>query len=376
MADLGGFAAPRFARLKDAFAASFDDRAELGARVTVTLDGEVVADLWGGSAERAGTRPFDDTTLPPVFSTGKAIIALLIARLVDQGRLSYDRRVADLWPEFGRAGKAGVTVGQLLSHQAGLPGLGRDVDPSFWYDREQVLRTLEDAAPMWAPGTASGYHPITFGFLAGEVFRRADAGARTLGQALREDLAEPFGLDLWWGLPDAQHGRTPEMQKPSAPPFLGELDAIKRAAFYTKGASPGRDTPDWRRAEFPAANLHADARALALAMSVVATGGRLNGRPFLSAAALREATRERVYGQDRVLPFAVSWGAGFMRNRGVKVYGPSDDAVGHSGWGGSCAFADPERRLSFAYTMNRQSPHLIGDPRPLRLIDAVYASLG
>lgn len=375
MADLGGSAAPRFARLKDAFAASFDEGVELGARVAVTVDGEVAADLWGGFADRAGARAFDDRTLPPVFSTGKALIALLVARLVDRGRLSYERRVAELWPEFGRAGKAGVTVGQLLSHQAGLPGLGRDVDPSFWYDREQVLAALADGAPMWAPGSASGYHPITIGFLAGEVYRRADPAGRSLGRALRDELAEPLGLELWWGLPDELHGRTPEMQKPSAPPFLGELDAVKRAAFYTKGASPGRDSPEWRRAEFPAANLHADARSLAIALSTFAAGGRLNGREFLSAATAREAARERVYGQDKVLPFAVSWGAGLMRNRGVKVYGPSDDAVGHSGWGGSCAFADPERRLSFAYTMNRQSPHLIGDPRPLRLIEAVYAGL-
>lgn len=373
MTDVGGAAQPRFSRLKDAFAASLRDGVELGARVAVAIDGEIVADLWGGSADRAGRRPFDQTVLAPVFSTGKAVMALLIARAVDARKLSYEQRVADLWPAFGQAGKAGITVGQLLSHQAGLPGLFRDVDPSFWYDREQVLRVLEALPPAWAPGSASGYHPITIGFLAGEVFRRADG--RSLGQALRQDLAEPFGLELWWGLPDALHARTPEMWKPSAPPYLGELDDVRRAAFYSKGASPGRDTPEWRRAEFPAANLHADARSLALTLSVAAADGKLGGESWISAATLREATRERVFGPDRVLPFPISWGAGFMRNRGVKVYGPNDEAVGHSGWGGSCAFADPSSRLSFAYVMNRQSPHLIGDPRPLRLIDALYAAL-
>jgi CubicO group peptidase (beta-lactamase class C family) len=373
MTDLDGSAAPRFARLKDAFAASFAEGAELGARVAVAIDGEVLADLWGGWADRAGTRPFDHTLLAPVFSTGKAVMALLLAKAVDAGKLSYEQRVAELWPAFGQAGKAGVTVGQLLSHQAGLPGLFREVEPSFWYDREQVLRVLETLPPAWAPGAASGYHPITIGFLADEVFRRADG--RSLARAVREDLAEPFGLELWWGLPDALHARTPEMWKPSAPPYLGELDEVRRAAFYSKGASPGRDSPEWRRAEFPAANLHSDARSLAVALSAVATGGRLAGREWLGGETLREAARERTFGPDKVLPFPISWGAGFMRNRGVKVYGPNDDAVGHSGWGGSCAFADPARRLSFAYVMNKQSPHLIGDPRPLRLIEAAYAAL-
>jgi CubicO group peptidase (beta-lactamase class C family) len=374
MVEITGTAPARFARVKDAFAANFEEGAELGARFTLAVDGEPVVDLMGGWADRARTRPFGPDTLAPIFSTGKAIMALMMALLVERGKLSYDRPVADYWPEFGQAGKDRITVGEALSHQAGLPGFATEQDPSIWYDREAVLQVLAAQAPMWPPGTGSGYHPVTVGFIAGEVFRRVDG--RSMGQALREELAAPFGLDYWVGLPESEHGRVCDVQKPPAPPDLGELDRIKRAAFLDRGSTAGgRGAAEWRKLEIPSANAHATAPALARLMSIVATGGRLDGRNILSASTVAQATRERVWGMDRVLPFRLSWAAGFLRNREIRIYGPGGLTVGHSGWGGSCTFADPETRVSGAYVMNKQSPYLIGDPRPVRLIDAVYAAL-
>lgn len=374
MAEITGTVPDRFARVKDAFARNFDEGAELGARFTVCLDGEPVIDLMGGWADRAKTRPWADDTLAPIFSTGKAVMALMMARLVEQGRLDYEAAVARYWPEFGQAGKAGITVGQALSHQGGLPGFVPPQDPTIWFDREAVLRALAAQAPMWEPGTASGYHPVTIGYIAGEVFRRIDG--RSMGTALREDLAIPHRLDYWIGTPESEHHRAPDIQKPPAPPDLGTVDAIKRAAFLDKGSSPaGKGAAEWRKLEIPSANAHATAPALARLMSVIATGGRLDGSSVLSPGVVAQATRERIFGQDKVLPFRLSWGAGFLRNREIRIYGPGDLTVGHSGWGGSCAFADPETRVSGAYVMNKQSPHLIGDPRPVRLIEALYAAL-
>lgn len=374
MTEIRGHADDRFARVKDAFAANFAENAELGARFTVAIDGEPVVDLTGGVADRARTKPFDADTLCPVYSTGKAIMALMIATLVESGKLDYDQRVAEVWPAFGQAGKERITVAQALSHQAGLPGFFPERDPAIWFDREAVLKALCEQAPMWPPGTASGYHPVTIGFIMGEVFRRVDG--RTMGQALREDFAEPYGLDYWIGLPEAEHGRVADIQKPPAPPDLGVIDDFKRVAFLDRGSAPGgKGAAAWRMLEIPSANGHGTALALARLMSVIATGGRLDGKHILSAATVAQATRERIFGQDKVLPFKLSWAAGFMRNREVKVYGPGELTVGHSGWGGSCAFADPETRISGAYVMNKQSPFLMGDPRPLRLIEAVYAAL-
>ena len=376
--DIRGRCPARFGAVKDAFAANFTDAPEglneLGARFTVCVRGEAVIDLWAGHADTACAAPFTDTTLAPVYSTGKAVMALMMATAVERGKLAYDERVAALWPAFGQAGKDRITVAQLLSHQAGLSGLSGDFDPAIWFDRQAVLDRLCAQTPMWPPGEGSGYHPITVGYLAGELFRLADG--RTMGAALREDFAKPFGLDLWIGLPEAEHGRVAQTRKPSAVPNLGEVDAIKRAAFFDRGSSPGpRESAAWRRQEIPSANLHGTALGLARMLSVLATGGALDGRMVLSPGVVAEAVQERCYGQDRVLPFVMSWGAGFTRNRGLDIFGPNPDAVGHCGWGGSCAFADPATGISAAYVMTRQSPHLIGDPRPQRLIAALYKAL-
>ncbi len=364
----------RFAPLAEAFQASFAAGAELGARFTLVERGEVVFDSWGGFADRARTRPFDADTLTPVFSTTKAIAAILIARLVDQGRLAYDQPVARVWPEFAQAGKAEITVGQVMSHQDGLAGLPDPMDPGLWLDWAAIVDKLAAMAPLWPPGTASGYHPITYGFTAGEIFRRVDG--RTMGRALREDLAEPFGLDLWIGLPDAEAPRVAELERPTRFADFGKITEVKKLAFLTKWAAPGgRGTDAWRRAEIPSANGHVTAMGLARLMNALACGGELDGRGVLTPRTVEALTRERIFGQDLVLPFQISWAAGLMRNVPNMIYGPGGGSFGHSGWGGSCAFADPERGLSGAYVMNRQSPELIGDPRAVRLIDTAYACL-
>ncbi len=229
-------------------------------------------------------------------------------------------------------------------------------------------------APAWPPGTASGYHPGTYGYIAGEIFRRVDG--RTLGTALREDLAGPLGLDLWIGLPDSEHARVAQVQRPPAAPDLGPLTPLKRAAFFEPwSAAPQKDMGAWRRTEIPSANGHATAPALARLMAAFACDGQVGWNEVLAWGTAGAAMAERIHGPDLVLPFTLSWGAGLLRNTGLHIYGPGEAAAGHSGWGGSCVTADPDRRLSSAYVMNRQSPFLIGDPRPVRLIEALYASL-
>ena len=374
MAEVFGQAQPRFGAVKDAFAANFDAGEELGARFTLVEAGETVADLWAGFADRDRTRPFDARTLTPIFSTTKALAALLIARLVDQGKLDYGQTVASVWPEYAANGKAAITVEQMMSHQDGLSGFPDPMEPSLWFDWDAICAKLAAMAPLWPPGTASGYHPITFGYLAGEVFRRVDG--RTMGQALREDLAEPFGLDLWIGLPDAEFARVAELQRPKALPDFGHHNAATKAAFLTPWAQPGGQGADaLRRLSLPSATGQATALALARVMGALANDGWLDGEDILSPALIAEASRERIRGQDLVLPFEMSWGAGFMRNEAVHPWGPGDRTFGHSGWGGSCAFADPDRRLGGAYVMNKQSTDLLGDHRPRRLIEAAYAAL-
>ncbi|MGK2256576.1 MAG: CubicO group peptidase (beta-lactamase class C family) [Brevundimonas sp.] len=372
--DIHGVCDPRFAAVKDVFAANFTDAPEglneAGARFCVMIEGAPVVDLWAGHADTAKTTPFAEDTLTPVFSTGKAVMALLMATAVEAGKVAYDEKVSQIWPAFGQAGKDKVTVAQLMSHQSGLPGFSEPVEPSLWFDPAAVNARLAAQAPMWEPGTASGYHPVTVGYLANEVFRLTTG--RTMGQALRADFAD---LDLWIGLPEDQHGRVAQMRKPSAAPSLGTIDPIKQAAFLDRGSAPGgRGSAEWRKMEIPSANMHATAAGLARMLGVVANEGMLDGRRVLSKGVLRDLTRERIHGQDKVLPYVISWAAGLMRNDGLNVFGPGE-SFGHYGWGGSMAMADPSRRLSAAYVMTRQSPHLIGDPRPRRLLEALYAAV-
>jgi CubicO group peptidase (beta-lactamase class C family) len=374
MNEISGVCPPRFAAVREAFEANFARGLELGARFALAIDGEIVVDLMGGAADRAGERPFGPDTLAPIFSTTKAIASLMIARLVSEGRLGWRTRVAELWPRFAAEGKGAVTVEQAMSHQAGLCGLRGPMTPRDWLDWDGICRRLAEMTPLWPPGTASGYHPVTFGYLAGEIFRRVDG--RSMGRALRDDIAGPLGLDLWIGLPVSEHGRCADMRRPPAMPALGEATEPRRLAFFTKWASPGGlDAAEYRRAEIPSANGHATAPALARLMAILALDGRLGRQRFLQAGAAGEAARERIAGEDLVLPYRMSWGAGFIRNEGLWIYGPGRQTFGHSGWGGSCAFADPERGVSGAYVMNRQSAELIADSRSRRLIEAAYGAL-
>jgi CubicO group peptidase (beta-lactamase class C family) len=361
---------PGFEPVHEAFQSLFDEGLELGARFTAVLGGETVVDLHGGYADRARSRSFGADTLTPVFSTTKALAAILIARLVDAGRLDYGATVASVWPEFGQGGKAGVTIEQALSHQAGLCGFPEPMDPALWFDWDAICDRLAAMEPLWPVGSQSGYHPVTFGYIAGEIFRRVDG--RTMGRALREDLCEPLGLDLWIGLPDSEFPRVAELERPRSLPNFGEVNAPTRVAFMTPWAAPGgRGGAEWRRAEIPSANGHATAESLARLMGRLATSGEGVLRPGARA----RLSAERIRGKDLVLPFEMSWGAGVMRNGADGAFGPNPEAFGHSGWGGSCAFCDPDAGLGAAYVMNRQHADLMGDVRAVRLINALYDCL-
>lgn len=369
---ISGLCPPRFQAVRAAFEANFAEADEQGAGFCLVIDGEVVVDLIGGFADRAASRPVAASTLFPIYSSTKAVAALMMARLVEQGRLDYDRPVAAWWPDYGQAGKAEVTVGQMLSHQDGLPGFPDPIDPQLWFDWDGVCAALAAMTPMWPPGTASGYHPTTFGYLAGELYRRI--AGRMMADDLREEISGPAGLDLHIGLPDSEAHRLADILRPRSLPDFGEINAYARAAFLNRWSTPG-ETAEWRKVPLPSTNGFANAASLARLMGALAGDGMLEATPVLTPQARQQASRLRIRGRDLVLPFEMEWGAGVMRSPPNFFFGPSPDAFGHSGRGGSCVLADPEHRLGCAYVMNRQSHHLLGDPRARRLIAAAYGAL-
>lgn len=373
MVDSGidGRCAPGFEPVRRAFAANFAEGFETGAGFAVVRDGEVLVELWGGHRNKERTQPWGADTLAPLFSTTKPISALVIAHLVGRGLLDYEAPVADYWPEWG-ADKKSVTVAGVLSHQAGLPGFVDPIDPALWLDPPALAAALARTAPLWPPQTAHGYHPMTWGYLAGAL--AAQAAGRTLGAILREAICAPLGLDFWIGLPAQEDHRLAQMIRPTELPELGEITPVKRAAFLTRWAAPDRGAEAWRRVEIPSANGHGGALATAMLYQAYACEGRIRGVEVVARDALRAAVRTRCEGPDLVLPFFLTWAAGVMRNSRL-VYGPNPATLGHSGWGGSMALADPDRRLSAAYVMNRQSNKLQGDRRAARLIEALYSCL-
>ena len=359
-----------------AFKANFENELEHGAQFSVFQNGELLVDLKGGWADRAKTAPVKHDTLFSVFSSGKAMAALVIAHLAELDRLGYNQLVATIWPDFAAHGKGELTVAQVLSHQAGLSGISNpDWAPEDWYDWDKTCAELAGQEPLFPPGSASGYHPMTFGYLAGEIARRTDKLMRSLGSILREDLCAPNDIDVWIGLPEAEHHRCSYMQKPRAMADLGEMNAATKAAFMSKAASPGgRSIADWRKAEFAGSNCQATAKGLAQLMQM-AVDGHIGEARYLSEDIIGFLGDSRISGQNLVLPFNIDFAAGVMRNAPNYFYGPNAETLGHSGWGGSCVFADPITGLHGAYVMSRQENTLLGDMRPRRIIDALYNCL-
>lgn len=374
--DIHGALASGFEPVRAVFEENFAARGELGAAFALIRNGEVLCDLHAGWADRTRTRPWAPDTLVPVFSSGKAVTALVMAWLVDQGRLEYDAPVSALWPDFAAEGKGAVTIAHALSHQAGVPGPVAGIEPADWFDRDRMEAHFAAMVPLWTPGDGSGYHPLSFGVLADAIARRSDANGRSVGGILREVIAGPRGIDCHIGLPEAEHTRAAEHVLPPRAPNLGTITPEKQAAFLNPGSSPGRrGAAAWRSAELPAANAHANALALARLMAPFACDGKLDGEAFLGRDALADALKPRTAGPDRVLPFDLSFAAGVMINRDSSAFGPEPHAVGHYGFGGSCVFADPVRGLSGAYVMNRQMDVLVGDARAQALIEAAYRCL-
>lgn len=368
---VSGTFAPAFAGLHDAFAANFADHGEVGAAVAVFHDGKLVADLHGGHADPARSRPWQADTVVNVWSSTKGIQATCFAMAVDRGLVAYDQPVADFWPEFGQAGKAGVTVGQLLSHQAGLCGFTTPASADDVLAGPAAAARLAAQAPLWEPGTANGYHALTIGVLGTELFRRIEG--RSIRQFVAEELAGPLDLHLTIGLPAHRDAARADLIAPDSP-LASDPSALTQPQILALG-NPAIDvamagTAAWRAADLPSANGHANARSLATVYA------RLIDRtdPLVRPETLAEATRPRATGEDLVLRLPCQWGAGFLRNS-EGVYGPSGAAFGHSGYGGSFAFGDPANGLAMAYTMNRMGANLRDDPRAMALIGAAYAAI-
>jgi CubicO group peptidase (beta-lactamase class C family) len=385
--DVHGSCDTRFDPVRQAFARNFEELGDVGAAVAVHVGGRPVVDLWAGLADVKTKRPWEDDTLALVFSTTKGWTAVCALLLWERGELDIDAPVADVWPEFAAAGKQGVTTRQLLSHQAGLPAFDDPISVEDCHDFDRVTSQLASQAPRWEPGTAHGYHAITYGWLVGEVVRRVSG--RSVGRFFAEEVAGPLGLDTFIGLPPEHHSRVATllpMALDRLPPGF-QLDEQTQAlvatildstsltfqVFTNPPVLAGVDdfnSPEMHQAEWPAANGVTSARSLSKLY------GELACDRLLSAATLDAAETPQVDGPDRVLVLRTRFGLGFALPSDIVRYAPTGTGFGHDGAGGSVGFADRRARVGFGYVMNQMSASLGTDDRVRNLTNAVYTAHG
>jgi CubicO group peptidase (beta-lactamase class C family) len=394
---VAGHCDPRFRAVREVFEANLRDGLDLGASVAFTLDGEAVVDLWGGWLEFDRKQEWQRDTLVNLYSTTKGMTAICAHRLVQEGRIDLDAPVADYWPEFAQAGKEGIPVRWLLSHQAGLPAVRKPLPKESLYDWSAMTEALAEQEPWWEPGTRHGYHALTFGFLVGEVVRRVSG--RSLGRYFREEVAEPLEADFHIGLApehDARtsrlHGQLVSRAGDGGPPklpdglpapirrFLEDMTDARTmtgAAFINPPQERGAvNSRAWRGAEIPAANGHGTARSLARIYGALARGGEIDGVQILEPETIERATREQVFGPDAVLGgLPMRFGLGFMLRQDFMPLSPSPRAFGHPGAGGSIGMADPDARVGFGYTLNKMQQGLVGGAGGFAMIRAFYEAL-
>jgi CubicO group peptidase (beta-lactamase class C family) len=381
----------RFRPVLDAFLENYRAEEEVGAAVSVVIDGKTVVDLWGGWRDGAMTAPWDAHTTVCMLSVAKGITGISFNMLVERGLIDLDAPVATYWPAFAQNGKEKILVRWLLDHRAAIPVLTNDpMTPGGFFDREAYVRALEVQEPLWEPGTRAAYHVHNQGFLLGEVMRRVTG--MTVGPFLKAEIAGPLGAEYWIGGMTAEDQKTvaeimPNMGArlfaakdvtiPDTHEWTGET--LRPLAFRQNPDEPWAVTlnsPRWREVEIASGSGHGNARGVARIYGAVVRPGAVGGVTLLTHAGLETMITEQ-HNQIELLqerPYHQALGV-LLNSPGAVHMGPNSRSFGHHGIGGSIGFGDPDAGIGFSYCCNKL--HSVGDngPRARRLIDALYSAL-
>jgi CubicO group peptidase (beta-lactamase class C family) len=383
---------PRFEPVREEFERNFSERGELGASVCVFVDGQPVVDLWGGIADSATGQAWQSDTINVVMSCSKGVTATCFNMLVERGRIALDAPVATYWPEFAKNGKEAITIRQAASHQAGVAHVSAPIPPGGLNDWDVMTSLIAEQAPYWEPGTRCGYHALTIGHILGEVIRRVDG--RSVGTFLRQEVAEPLGLDLWIGLPEEHEGRVApslpfDPTTSTDPDVLNQPPPEPDSILVQLMTNNGDWITHWdsrpaHAAEVPAAGAITNARGLAGLYAPLSVGGAFNGVRLLDPKTITGLRYpQAVTDVDAVLGTRTSYTLGYSKSwpnprgeGGGNAVIIGEDAFGTPGLGGQLGFADPAYRLAFGYTMNKHGFGTGLNARCQRLVDTVYRILG
>jgi CubicO group peptidase (beta-lactamase class C family) len=369
-------------RIAPLFQENFQRFGELGAALSIWQNGEPLLDLHGGFRDTRREQVWTEDTIVLAWSATKGIGSACLLHALQENKIKIYHRVSEFWPEFGQSGKIDVTIAQLVSHSAGLCALDEKVELT---DYDAAIHALEKQTPLWRPGTAHGYHARTFGFLIDELTRRICGSS--ISKYWQTIFAEPLALDFWIGLPEELNSRCAAIYPakagiPSEPVKFyrdlaspGTLQQRTFASPYGLNSISAMNKPENRAREFVSFGGIGSASALAKFYAMLANGGEINGRKFFTSDTIKLMTTTISDGLDRVFEIPSAFSAGLMKNAAGakrKLFGPSSNAFGHPGAGGSHAFADPENRIGFAYVMNQMEQSILPDDKSLRLVDAMY----
>jgi CubicO group peptidase (beta-lactamase class C family) len=386
MAEIHGTVAQGFEAVRTAFQDNFDSQGDVGASVAITVGGEFVVDLWGGTATFDG--PDDDVSGAPgvggdwqedtiinVWSTTKTMAALCCLILADRGELDLYEPIATYWPEFAAGGKESVATRHVLSHTAGLSGWDEPLEPVDLLDHDKLVAIHARQTPWWEPGSQSGYHAISQGYLLGEIVRRVSG--RSLGTFFADEVAGPLGADFHIGTPASCDPRVARVIPPTTGLEGAEADPDSIAVRTLANPALRAEfswRKDWRRAEIPAAGGHGNARSVALCHTPTACGGSARGVSLLSDEGVARIFDVQYEGADLILPVELKMGMGFgLPSPMLPVPNPRTCFWG--GWGGSLAIIDVDAQMSFSYVMNKMGEGTTGDLRGASLLLAAYTAL-
>lgn len=380
----------RFAAVADMIQSKIDADEELGASFVINIDGENVVDVWGGYADAAKTKPWEENTITNVWSSSKTIVSLAALLLIDRGLLDPFEKVSKYWPEFGVNGKENVEVRHLLSHSSGVSGWEEPMTVEEVCDIPSSTARLAGQAPWWTPGTASGYHSITMGHLIGELILRVTG--KTMEQLVADELATPLHADFQFGVKRSDYLRTAEIIPPPAPPADWKLKSSAddpgvdmTSIFANTLMNPVMDANIanqdlWRSAVVPAANGYTNARGLARLLSFVTCNGTIGSTALLKPSTIDLIFNQQTLGPDSVISVTTRFGIGF----GLNGAGPG--SAGHwipegkvcfwGGWGGSIVLCDVGRGVTITYVMNKMSNAGLGSGNAKEYVWAVYRALG
>lgn len=395
-----GTVEPGFEPVKATFEENFKRRGELGAAVCIWHQGEVVVDLWGGVVDRKTKAPWAADTMTLVFSCTKGLAATALLMLADRGQLDYDAPVAEYWPEFAQNGKADITVRTLLNHRAGVVGLDDPLTIADFVERpERVAEVCAKQAPHWEPGTTQGYHGVSYGPYAGELFRRV--AGESIGTFFNREISGALGADLYLGLPPELEPRVAtnyparlrEKLFGVLPKLIGHtgLEGRVYRQVVKKGSPAQRafsnpaelgarglgnyNRSDVRQAELPWCNAIGSARGLARVYQALVAGGTLDGVKLASPESIAPVHERQSWEEmDQVLRKPLGFSQGFVKEE-TRLFSPNTEMFGHPGAGGSLGMADPKAGVAMAYVMNQMGHH-IRSPRALALCHSLYQCLG